>query len=161
MLSEGGVLGGIEWGFATDGDVAYIATSEALEQTAGEAGGLHAVDVTNGRRVWFSPPSASSCANRNGCNTAQPGAVSAIPGIVFAGSLDGHLRAYDAATGAVVWDFDTVRQFDTVNGLPAYGGALSGPGVTVAGGMVFANSGYSNFGMMPGNVLLAFGTDND
>jgi polyvinyl alcohol dehydrogenase (cytochrome) len=80
---------------------------------------------------------------------------------VFAGSLDGHLRAYDAATGAVVWDFDTVRQFDTVNGLPAYGGALSGPGVTVAGGMVFANSGYSNFGMMPGNVLLAFGTDND
>jgi polyvinyl alcohol dehydrogenase (cytochrome) len=160
-VSEGGVLGGIEWGFATDGDVAYVATSEAFEQSAGDAGGLHAVDVRDGSAVWYSPPSQDSCANRNGCNTAQPGAVSAIEGVVFAGSLDGHLRAHAAETGEVMWDFDTVREFATVNGVPAHGGALSGPGVAIAGGMLFVSSGYSNFGMMPGNVLLAFGTDDD
>ena len=32
-----------------------------------------------------------------GCSPAQSAAVTAIPGVVFSGSLDGHLRAY--ATG--------------------------------------------------------------
>ena len=159
-VGEGGVLGGIEWGFATDGDTAYVAISEAYEKTAGEAGGLYAVDVSDGSVIWSAPPSQDSCENRNACNTAQPGAVSGIPGVAFSGSLDGHLRAYDVETGAVVWDFDTVREFDTVNGVAAYGGALSGPGVAVAGGMLFVNSGYSSFGLMPGNVLLAFEVDD-
>lgn len=160
-VGEGGVLGGIEWGFATDGDTAYVAISEAYEKAPGEAGGLHAIDIDDGDVVWAAPPAQDSCINRNACSTAQPGAVTAIPGIAFSGSLDGHLRAYDTASGDVVWDFDTVRDFDTVNDVPAHGGSLSGPGVAVAGGMVFVNSGYSNFGYMTGNVLLAFSVDAD
>ena len=51
------------------------------------------------------------------------------------------------------------RFLDTVNGVPAMGGALNGPGATVAGGIVFVNSGYAAAGFMPGNVLLAFSVD--
>jgi polyvinyl alcohol dehydrogenase (cytochrome) len=80
-----------------------------------------------------------------------------IPGVVFAGSLDGHLRAYDATNGTVIWDFDTARDFPTVDGVPAHGGSLNGAGATVVSGMVYVNAGYNN--AMGGNVLLAFTPD--
>jgi polyvinyl alcohol dehydrogenase (cytochrome) len=75
---------------------------------------------------------------------------------VFSGSHDGHLRAYAADDGRVLWDVDTAREYKTVNGAPGRGGSLDGPGAVVAGGMLFVNSGYSRFGGMAGNVLLAF-----
>ncbi len=79
-----------------------------------------------------------------------------MPGLVFSGSMDGHLRAFDTASGQIVWDVDTVRDYDTVNGAKGRGGSLDGPGAVVSGGMLFVNSGYSRFDGMPGNVLLAF-----
>jgi len=158
-VGDGGVLGGIEWGFAVDDRAAYVAISEALEKDPGDAGGISAVSIDDGSLLWEVAPAQDSCANRNGCNTAQPGAVTVIPGVVFSGSLDGHLRAYDTDTGAIIWDYDTVRAFDTVNGVPAHGGSINGPGVSVANGMVFISSGYATFGYMAGNVLLAFAVD--
>ena len=79
-----------------------------------------------------------------------------MPGVVFSGSLDGHLRAYTSEDGRMIWDFDTVRSFQTVNGVVASGGALNGPGPVIVGGMLFVNSGYARAGGLPGNVLLAF-----
>jgi polyvinyl alcohol dehydrogenase (cytochrome) len=159
QAGAGGVLGGIEWGFATDGSVAYASLSSAFEKQAGEAGGLVAVNVADGTVRWSAPPPPNTCGKRQGCNTAQPGAVSSIPGAVFSGSLDGHFRAYDSATGKVLLDVNTTDEYDTVNDVPARGGSLNGPGAAVAGGMVFVNSGYSSLGFMPGNVLLAFSVD--
>ena len=78
---------------------------------------------------------------------------------VFEGSLDGHLRAYSSANGEVIWDFDTVRDFDTVNSMKAQGGALDGGGPAIADGMVYAYSGYGQWGEIQGNVLLAFSVD--
>lgn len=63
-----------------------------------------------------------------------------------------------AEDGTVIWDFDTAQVFQTVNGVQAKGGSLDGPGPVIVGGMLFVNSGYSRFGGMPGNVLLAFST---
>ena len=94
-----------------------------------------------------------------GCSPAQSAALTAIPGVVFSGSMDGHLRAFAAEDGKILWDFDTVRDFPTVNGVKAKGGSIDGPGAVVVKGMVFVNSGYSRFGGMPGNVLLAFAPD--
>jgi polyvinyl alcohol dehydrogenase (cytochrome) len=82
-------------------------------------------------------------------------ALSVAPGLVFSGSLDGHLRAYAAGDGRVLWDLPTARDFDTVNGVAAHGGAMNGAGPAISGGMVFVNSGYSRFGQAGGNVLLA------
>ena len=76
--------------------------------------------------------------------------------MVFSGSLDGHLRAFAAEDGHVLWDVDTAHEFNTVNGVKAHGGSLDGPGAVVVNGAVFVNSGYPRFGGMPGNVLLAF-----
>ena len=159
QVGEGGVLGGIEWGFSVDRDVAYVSLSSAFEKKPGVAGGLVAINVADGSRRWSAPPAADTCAGRQGCNTAQPAAVSSMPGVVFSGALDGHLRAYDSNNGKVLLDVNTINEYDTVNDVPARGGSINGPGATIAGGMVFVNSGYSSIGFMPGNVLLAFSVD--
>jgi polyvinyl alcohol dehydrogenase (cytochrome) len=78
---------------------------------------------------------------------------------VLSGSVDGSLRAYSVANGKIVWEFDTNREFHTVNGVPARGASMLGPGPAVAGGMVFVSSGYGAFLGRPGNALLAFGLD--
>jgi polyvinyl alcohol dehydrogenase (cytochrome) len=153
---QGGVLGGIEWGAAVDGQNAYFAVSDMLQP---KPGGLHAVRLSTGQRAWFTPAAAPICGTGRGCNAAQSAAVTAIPGVVFSGSNDGALRAYDTTTGAIVWVFDTNRDFTTVNDVPARGASLIGPGPVVAGGMVYVNSGYGAFGGRPGNVLLAFGVE--
>jgi polyvinyl alcohol dehydrogenase (cytochrome) len=154
----GGLLGGVQWGPATDGANVYVAVSDLAFQGRGpdptQGGGIAAYRLADGRQVWKTPP--PGCGDRRPCSPAQSQAVSAIPGAVFSGSIDGHLRAYADADGKIIWDFDTARDFDTVNKVPAHGGSLDVGGPIVAGGMVFVVSGYAGFGAMPGNVLLAF-----
>ena len=91
--------------------------------------------------------------------SADTAAVTAIPGAVFSGSLDGGMRAYSTKDGSILWTFDTNKEFQTVNGVKANGGGIEGPGPIVAGGMLYFNSGYGGFVGNPGNVLLAFGID--
>jgi polyvinyl alcohol dehydrogenase (cytochrome) len=166
-VGEGGTMGGVQWGSAADRSNAYVALSDigriTRPNTLGtdadpkRGGGMFALRVDTGERVWYTPP--PGCGDRPRCSPAQSAAVSAIPGVVFSGSVDGHLRAYATASGAIVWDFDTVGPYQTVNGVIGRGGSLNGPGPAIAGGMLFTNSGYVNAGGMPGNVLLAFSVD--
>jgi polyvinyl alcohol dehydrogenase (cytochrome) len=161
-VGQGGINGGVQWGMASDGQHVYAATSDVvvtrtattrvLDPKAG--GGLTALRVADGSRAWHVVP--DPCGARPNCSPAQSAALTAIPGVVFAGSLDGHVRAHTTGSGEVIWDFDTARPFDTVNRVKATGGAVDGPGVVVVDGMVFVNSGYTRYGGMPGNVLLAF-----
>ena len=153
---RGSTLGGIEWGAAVDGDHAYFAVSDMLTS---QPGGMHAVDIATGARAWFTPPPSPVCGSGPGCSAAQSAAVTAIPGAVFSGSNDGSLRAYSSATGEILWQFDTNREFTTVNAVPAKGASMIGPGAAVVGGMVYVNSGYGGFGGRPGNALLAFGVE--
>jgi polyvinyl alcohol dehydrogenase (cytochrome) len=166
-VGRGGVLGGIQFGGASDGRNLYVAVSDMAFTTptleygrmhqldSKVGGGLYAIDAQSGKKVWAAAP--PPCDKRPNCSPAQPGAVTAIPGVVFSGSMDGHLRAYSAADGKIVWDFDTLREFDTVNGMKARGGSLNGPGPTVANGMVYVDSGYGTG--IEGNALLAFAVD--
>src|SRR5262249_4437624 len=129
--------------------------SYKLDSTKG--GGMFALRTDNGERMWQTPP--PGCGDRKPCSPAQSAAVTGIPGAVFSGSLDGHLRAYSTTDGKIIWDFDTAREFKAVNGVPAKGGAIDVAGPVVAGGMVFALSGSAQRSAMPGNVLLAFSVD--
>jgi polyvinyl alcohol dehydrogenase (cytochrome) len=89
----------------------------------------------------------------------QPGSIfggDRDPRHRFLGSLDGHLRAFATHDGKVLWDFDTIREYQTVNGVRASRGAMNGPGPVVVGGILFVNSGYGRSGAIPGNVLFAF-----
>ena len=150
---RGSPVGGV-WGAATDGTNAYFAVAD---QFTPEPGGLHAVSLATGQRVWYTPPPAPVCAAGQGCTPAQSAALTAIPGVVFSGSADGAVRAYASADGRVLWTFDTNREFASVNGVKANGGSIDGPGPVVAGGMVYVTAGNGGFVGTPGNVLLAFG----
>jgi len=151
---KGSALGGLEFGSAVDREQAYFAVSDTLTPNPG---GLHAVKLSNGERSWFTAPPPSKCPPNTRCNTAILAAITVIPGAVFTGSNDGGVRAFSTKDGSLLWEYDTNREFQTVNGVPAKGASISGPGPTVAGGMVFINSGYGSLGGRPGNVLLAFG----
>ena len=134
----------------------YAALSDQNSRSPAEGGGLFALNIKTGENVWTVPAPKPACLGKPGCTAAQMAPVTAIPGVVFSGSMDGHLRAYAAADGKLLWDYDTLRDFDTVNGVKAKGGSLNGTGPTIFDGMLYVNSGYGALGGMAGNVLLAF-----
>jgi polyvinyl alcohol dehydrogenase (cytochrome) len=175
-IAQGGNEGGIEFGMATDGRLLYAPVSDfkfkvAMAGEAGRAsiigipmlmdpnsgGGLFALDPATGKIVWHAPP--SDCHGDPHCSPAQTAPPTAIPGVVFAGSIDGHMRAYASEDGRKLWDVDTQKTYDTVNGVPGKGGSIDGPGPVVADGVLYTNSGYGYIGEAPGNVLLAYSVD--
>jgi polyvinyl alcohol dehydrogenase (cytochrome) len=169
QAGQGGAFGGIEHGMAAQGDRLFVAISDftptiavpADQLVPHKAGGIMALDVATGRYWWKTPSPPPVCSwGADSCSAAQAASISAIPGVVFSGSLDGHLRAYATETGATVWDFDAGHSFPAVNGGKATGGAISGYGQTIAGGMVYLNAGGGYFGP-PGNALLAFGVEGN
>ncbi|MDA0347697.1 MAG: PQQ-binding-like beta-propeller repeat protein [Verrucomicrobia bacterium] len=162
-IGRGGTMGGVHWGIASDGEYVYAPNSDIFEasddSTFPASPGIYALDLISGEVIWKTTSDPEICEGRPGCYNANSSAPTVIPGVVFAGSLDGHARAYDSRDGQVLWDFDTSRKFDTINNVEAKGGSIDGPGPVVANGMVFFNSGYSIGGAMPGNVLLAFSVE--
>jgi polyvinyl alcohol dehydrogenase (cytochrome) len=157
-IGKGGIDGGIEWGTAADDDYVYAAIDDTTRGDPTTGGGMFALVLRTGEVAWSTP--APSCGDRSPCSKAQAAAVSVIPGVVFSGSADGYMRGYSTETGEIVWEYDTAREFDTVNGVRANGGSISNGGPAIVTGMLFTNSGYSHHaGVMPGNVLLAFGID--
>src|SRR6185437_4452025 len=129
----------------------------ALRLNPRAGGGLFAINPANRDIVWKTPH--PGCGDRAGCSPAQSAAVTAIPGIVFSGGLDGHLRAYAAEDGHIVWDVDTRGEYHTVNGVAAHGGSIDGAGAVIVDGMLYQNSGSGLWGGTPGNVLLAYSVD--
>ena len=139
--------GDIVFGGAADAGSAYF----ALQESAAIVG----LDIATGARRWTTPIVAP--AGRT-ASTGAGAAVTGLPGAVLSGAWDGVLRAVSTRDGQVLWSFDTARAFDTVNGVPAKGGSMGGPGATVAGGMLFVGSGYVGVSNgTPGNLLLALG----
>ena len=155
-IAAGGVNGGTMWGGASDlQGVAYIGISDFTADKPEVGGGLVAIQLATGERLWETPAPRPACLNVPGCSAAQPAPVTVIPGVAFLGSWDGHIRAYATRTGAIIWDFDTVQDFPSVNGVKTRGGSINSMAPTVAGGMLYITSGYSG-AAMPGNALLAF-----
>jgi polyvinyl alcohol dehydrogenase (cytochrome) len=122
--------------------------------------GLFALDPSSGETLWFTAaPDVCAEADKPACDPGLSAAVTATPEVIFAGAFDGHLRAYDAGSGEILWDYDTNRSFDTVSGEDAHGGSIESDGPVVVGGHVLVNSGYLFGDRMAGNVLLAFTAD--
>lgn len=168
-LSPGSALGGIEFGMAADSARLYVGVSDVVAGMAAKPG-LWALDPATGAVIWnWQAPEKPECRwKSHWCHGAISQAVTAIPGVVFAGAYDGHFRAYDAASGKIMWDWDTgSKAVRALGGELVEGGVMDGAGPTVAGGMVFVHSGYagrsSNGADQPlhsaGNVLMAFSVD--
>jgi polyvinyl alcohol dehydrogenase (cytochrome) len=160
-VGKGGPLGGMEWGSAVDHDRVYVANSDVrflrdgtrrLDPNAG--GGLFGLNLSDGRITMQVPP--VPCGERDRCSPALSAAVTVIPGVVFSGGVSGYLRAYATDDARLLWEFDTARDYATVNGVSAHGGAMDGPGPVIVDSMVYVNSGYAQWSGIPGNALLAF-----
>jgi len=189
-VGEGSALGGVEWGIAADKHSVYVPISDILQllnaaaiaqgKTAtssdaqgGGKPGLSAIDPTNGKIRWQTAAPIAPCHyagdrtrdySAGACIRAQSAAPSVIPGLVFSGTVDGWLRAYDAGTGKIVWEYSTTAQtYDTVNAVKGQpGGGIDGMGPTIAGGMLYTMSGFNGASRTGGNginVLLAFSVD--
>jgi polyvinyl alcohol dehydrogenase (cytochrome) len=188
-VGSGSTLGGIEWGMAADAQRLFVANSDIgiifddIRKATGKPvvstwpaparPGLTAVDPASGKILWHVPAPKAPCkyaGDRSrdrapgACINAQSAAPSAMPGVVFSGTVDGWFRAYDAATGKIMWeDSTTARTYDTVNAVKGQpGGSLDGLGPAIANGMVFTMSGFNgaaNTGGNGVNVLLAYSVD--
>jgi polyvinyl alcohol dehydrogenase (cytochrome) len=159
-LGRGGIQGGVHFGMSVDGDTLYVPMSDFYggPRWPGPAKpGMFAVDILSGETKWFSE-TKNVCKGREFCEPGLSAAASSISGAVVGGAMDGHLRAYDANTGKVIWDLDTAVPFATLDGGEASGGSFGGAsGPVFKDDMMFINSGYGIYFHMPGNVLLAYG----
>jgi len=163
-LGRGGVQGGVHFGMASDGrrvyvpinDMYYVVDDLLYGEDDPPRPGLYAVNAENGEPDWFIP-APGACGDMQNCDPGISQAIAAIPGAVVAGYLDGHLRIHAGDSGEILWDLDTVQDFETVSGETARGGSFSGGGAAIADGMIYINSGYGMYNHMPGNVLLAIG----
>jgi len=159
-VGKGGALGGIHWGMATDGKKVYAANADnvlALNPDSASikaSPGVYAINIVTGAVTWSAAaPKVQGTQFYLAANSAAPAVV---PGVVFAGSNDGHIRAYSTDDGSILWDYNTAQTYTAVNGIKANGGSIDGPAPVMRGGMLYVNSGYAQFGEKAGNVLLAF-----
>ena len=165
----GGKAGGVHFGMAADPGrgVLYVPISDRPVAYFGDSSdgvpypSLHAVDITSGEPVWAVAAPGDcleheSTRSIDGCFPGFSAAITVTEDLVFAPTLDGHLRVFDAADGRQLWSYDTRVDFDTVNGVAARGGALDMGGVFVDSGQLFVSSGYGLFEQLPGNAFMVF-----
>lgn len=164
QVGRGGVQGGVHFGMAVEGSRIYVPINDMFypedltryKFKTPPKPGLYALDAQTGEVLWSSP-APDVCADLQDCDPGISHAITAIPGAVIAGHMDGWLRIYSGESGEVLWELNTLQDFDTVSGEQAHGGSFSGGGPSVANGMIYVNSGYGIYNHMPGNLLLAIG----
>ena len=164
QVGRGGIQGGVHFGMAAEGSRVYAPVSDMKDGHDGRPlvgpahPGINALDAASGRMLWTTPAD-DVCAGREYCDSGISAAVTAVPGAVIAGHMDGRLRVYAGASGKVLWEHDTSQEVTTVSGARAHGGSIGGGGPAVRDGYLAVNSGYGLYFHMPGNVLLVFGVD--
>lgn len=168
-IGTGAPNGGIHWGIAFDRDTVFVPVAQIGRPLPGGQSidpklqpGLYALDARSGEIKWHYEAKPDCL---NGRDKKAPrcerlygfsGAPTVIDGTVIQGGLDGRLYVIDAATGQGLWTYDTLREFEAINGVKTRGGSIDSASIVAANGMVFVGSGYGMFGQAPGNALLAF-----
>jgi polyvinyl alcohol dehydrogenase (cytochrome) len=149
------------YGMAADAGQVYATIADPSGDQGHIPLGVYALDASDGAIVWHAPGAAvPSCTwGSLGCTGAQRTAVTLIPGVAFAGSANGHMRAYATGDGRVLWDFDTARAYGAVNGVTAQGGSIERVATAVTAGTLYVMSGFASYGGGRGNALIAFTVD--
>ncbi|MEP3224371.1 MAG: PQQ-binding-like beta-propeller repeat protein [Parasphingorhabdus sp.] len=158
----GGFNGGVHWGMATDSKTLFVGIADTPGNrfaTGPSRQGLHGYDPATGEALWSKIESNVCAELAHKCMTALSAPPTHMPGVIFAGALNGILRAYSAEDGSILWSKDTRRAYQTVNGVSARGGSIDSAGPIVAGGLLIVNSGYDKFGQIPGNIMLVYSAE--
>jgi polyvinyl alcohol dehydrogenase (cytochrome) len=160
-VGSGGTMGGVHWGMSSDSDRLYVGVSDLPTSNPYAKGepkpSLNALDPVTGEFLWQLPlPNDCPSEIKFRCYPGISAAVSSSPGLVFAGGMDGMLRAVDSSNGKILWAHNTYKPYTTVNGIEGIGGSIEADGPVIANGQVYITSGYDKWAEMPGNVLLVF-----
>ena len=160
-VGRGGFLGGVHWGMSVNSESLFVPIADTTitgRFTGPVSPGIHALDPTSGEVRWYTP-SVADCDGKSPipvCDQGMSAAITSTDQLVFAGSLDGNLNAYDSLSGEIVWSFDTFGDFESVSGDVALGGSIESDGPVLYKGHVLVNSGYQFGSRMPGNALMVF-----
>ena len=164
-VGSGGTMGGIHYGMSTNGEKLFVGVSDLPTNNPYNVGaahpGVHALDVSTGEILWRNDL-PNNC--EEGPFLCWPGisaAVSSTSDLVFAGGLDGILRALDTNNGDILWETNTRQSFGLRNGIEAKGGSIESDGPVIVNGQVFITSGYEKWAESPGNVLLVYSLNGE
>ena len=161
-VGEGTALGGNHWGIATDSERAFMTINDPGGMNGNSRPGLYSYFVGTGEPSWFyeAQPECNDQRSERLRRCESLYGFSATPlsvdGAVITGGLDGRLFVFNSGSGELIFQFDTVKDYETVNGVEGYGGSIDSHSIAAGSGMVFVGSGYGQFRQVPGNVLLAF-----
>jgi len=117
---------------------------------------MHSLNTETGEILWSTITDKECKEIDINCDPGISAAVTAVPGAVIAGHLDGMIRVYDKNNGDILWSFNSLGEYESISGTPASGGSFSGSGPSVRNGFMAINSGYGIYNHMPGNALLLF-----
>ena len=185
-LDKSTTNGGVHWGMALSGERLLVAAAdpERVRPEYVPKPGLHALSLADGSVLWFQPVTRGceiaeedkpmiglqnmragkkiELADQYRCSFyyGLSAAVLATEELVFSAGLDGKVRAFDIASGKQLWQTETAKPFEADNGISGHGGAIDVSGQVVADGWLYVQSGYSMFGQLPGNMLLAYRVDD-
>lgn len=181
-VSLGTTNGGIHWGMALAGNTLVVPVADPERDREGytPAPGLYALDALTGARLWEQPVARGceippenrpliglesmrakrqptleqlyACSFYYGLSAA----ATVTDQLAFSAGLNGIIRAYDLGSGQVLWQAKTAEAVPTQNSVEGHGGAIDVGGQVIANGWLYVQSGYSMFGQLPGNVLLAY-----
>ena len=173
-VSRGSTLGGIHWGMAVDDRRVYVAATDfnidkasggRADLIPGARPGIYALNLQSGEVEWEIHPTHQFQGLTS--PSLYSASLSLSNDLLFAGSLDGVVRAFDTADGSEQWSFNTALEFTDINGVIGNGGTIDSVGVVVSGDGLLVNSGYSTFQGIdgryqagPGNALFVFGLSN-
>ncbi|MDC0220943.1 PQQ-binding-like beta-propeller repeat protein [Gammaproteobacteria bacterium] len=161
-VGEGTALGGNHWGIATDSERAFMTINDPGGMNGNSRPGLYSYFVGTGEPSWFYE-AQPECNDRRSerlrrCESLYGFSATplSVDGAVITGGLDGRLFVFNSSSGELIFQYDTVKDYETVNGVEGYGGSIDSHSIAAGSGMVFVGSGYGQFRQVPGNVLLAF-----
>ena len=157
---SGGTMGGIHYGLSLNQEKLFVGVSDLPTNNPYNVGpahpGIHAFRPSTGEILWRNDLTNQCGQSPYLCWQGISAAVSSTDELVFAGGLDGVLRAFDADSGDILWETNTWQGFGTPNGIEAQGGAIEADGPIVVNGQVYVTSGYDKWNEAPGNVLLVY-----
>ena len=163
-IGRGSIQGGVHWGMAWGESVLYVPINDMNNTRNGDfldpdlaRPGVHAINTLTGELLWSHVQENICHPNREFCDPGVSAPVTALSGAVFAGHLDGFIRAYDRDSGKKLWEFDSTPEILAINGIMGNGGSISGAGPVIAYGHLVINSGYGLYNHEAGNLLLVFG----
>lgn len=131
---------GFAWDYDTHTNRGLEATPivvDGVMYTSGSTGKAYALDAKTGMGIWNFDPHADLRVNREACCDEVNRGVAVWKGKVYVASFDGKLFALDAATGAVIWQADTI--IDKTKGYTSTGAP------EVAGKVVVIGNGGSEY----------------